>query len=172
MFAGLTVAENVALPLRYHREAAQSETEIQERVGAIIQMTGLEEWAGHTARNLGASWHPRVGLARALALAPEVLLLDEPLAGLEVRHRRWWLGFLDALAAGHALMRGRALTLITTTTDFGEWLEHGRQFAEVRGQSWRALEGRDQAGESDRLRAATGSAGGEPPAPAPAIQSP
>ncbi len=169
MFEGLTVAENIALPLRYHRDWEHSEAKLQETVGAILQMTGLEEWTSHTASRLGANWHPRVGLARALALGPEILFLDEPLAGLEQRHRRWWLDFLDQLAAGTVPTEGRPVTLVASTNDFGEWIERARQFALIEGPRWRVLEGRKQAAECDRAYLTPASSDADPPEPAPAI---
>lgn len=119
MFEGLSVAENVALPLCYHRE--WTEEEATERVRAVLQATELESEAGATAQALGWGWQPRVGLARALALNPEVLFLDEPLSGLEARDRHWWRKFLNTLSEGSALTEGRKMTIVVATNDFGLW---------------------------------------------------
>jgi ABC-type transporter Mla maintaining outer membrane lipid asymmetry ATPase subunit MlaF len=119
MFAELTVAENVALPIRYHRNC--TEEEAGERVDAILEATELAGEAQSTAQNLGFGRQQRVGLARALALAPEILFLDEPLSGLEARDRQWWRKFLNTLWEGIPLSQGRKVTMIATTNDFGPW---------------------------------------------------
>jgi len=68
-------------------------------------------------------------LARALILKPEVLLLDNPLAGLGARHRHWWLHFLNQLWQGHEFSGGKPLTIAVSTDDLRLW-EHGqRRFA-------------------------------------------
>ena len=127
LFHDLTVAENVALPLRYHHNLSRAEGTVA--VGELLECTELTPWAQSTPGILGRSWQKRAGLARALALQPEVLLVDDPLAGLDPRHVHWWLGFLDQLSKGHPLMHGRPLTLVVTTGDFHTWKGHARQFA-------------------------------------------
>ena len=127
LFNHLTIAENVALPLCYHHNL--SRTEGVAAVGELLERTELTQWAGSAPGKLGRSWQKRAGLARALALEPEVLLVDNPLAGLDPRQVHWWLGFLDQLSKGHRLMHGRPVTLVVTTADFHPWKGHARQFA-------------------------------------------
>ena len=50
-------------------------------------------------------------------LQPEVLLVDNPLGGLDSRHAAWWLNFLEQLCAGHSLHDGQPMTVIVTTDD-------------------------------------------------------
>ena len=133
----LTVAENVALPLRYHYNLDRSEAEAA--VGELLAGTELTPWAKSTPGALGRSWQKRVGLARALALRPEVLLVDNPLGGLDPQHMRWWLGFLDRLAKGHNLMQGRPVTLVITTADFQPWKGQARQWAVLRNGGFEVL---------------------------------
>ena len=133
----LTVAENVALPLRYHRNL--SPTEVTARVNELLKHTELAPWADSTPGNLGRSWQKRAGLARALALEPEVLLVDSPLAGLDPRHVHWWLGFLDQLSQGHRVLQGRPVTLVVTAADFRPWKGHARRFAALRNRGFVVL---------------------------------
>ena len=133
----LTVAENVALPLRYHRNLAHEEIELAVR--AMLEATGLLPWASNTPGTLPRPWRKRAGLARALMLKPEVLLVDGPLGGLDLRHADWWLGFLDQLAHGQALLDGRSVTLVVTADAFLPWRNHARQFAVLAGQRFSVL---------------------------------
>jgi putative ABC transport system ATP-binding protein len=144
LFNHLTVFENVALPLRYHRNltCAAAETEVQE----ILEALELGPWADSTPGALGRNWQKRVGLARALALKPEVLLVDNPLANLDLRHIHWWLGFLDSLSKGHKLLQGRPMALVVTSADLHPWKNRARQFAVLKNHrltvlgTWAQLE--------------------------------
>ena len=133
----LTLAENVALPLRYHLE--DEEAEPTERIEALVALTGLEPWAGQRPAEVSRNWQQRFGLARALALKPELLLLDDPLSGLDPRDAAWWIEKLEALAAGHPLLDGRPLTLVVTTNDLRPWRGSARQFALLQDRSFVVL---------------------------------
>jgi ABC-type transporter Mla maintaining outer membrane lipid asymmetry ATPase subunit MlaF len=133
LFNHLNVAGNVALPLRYHRDLSCAD--VAAAVTELLECTQLSPWAESTPGDLGRSWQKRAGLARALALQPEVLLLDNPLAGLDPHHAHWWLGFLDQLSKGHSLMRNRPMTLVVTAADFRPWKGHARQFAVLRNRA-------------------------------------
>jgi ABC-type transporter Mla maintaining outer membrane lipid asymmetry ATPase subunit MlaF len=137
LFNHLTLAENIALPLCYHHNLSRSEA--AAAVSELLECTGLTPWAESTPGALGRSWQKRAGLARALALKPEVLLVDNPLAGLDPRHVHWWLSFLDQLSKGHSLMQGRPMTLVVTTADSHSWQGHARQFAVLRNHSFAVL---------------------------------
>lgn len=130
----LTLAENVALPLRYHLESEEAEP--AGRIEALIALTGLEPWAGSRPAEVSRNWQQRFGLARALALKPELLLLDDPLSGLDPRDAAWWIEQLEALAAGHPLLDGRPLTLVVTGNDFRPWRGSARQFALLQDRSF------------------------------------
>jgi ABC-type transporter Mla maintaining outer membrane lipid asymmetry ATPase subunit MlaF len=144
LFNHLTVWENVALPLRYHRNLTVAEA--APHVQPLLAAMELEPWAQSTPGALSRNWQKRVGLARALMLKPEVLLLDSPLAGLDLRHTNWWRAMLDQLSLGHALLEGRPLTLVVTTADLRPWKGRACRFATLRERrfsvlgSWEQLE--------------------------------
>jgi putative ABC transport system ATP-binding protein len=128
LFNQLTVAENVALPLRYQNDSL-SETETANAVEALLEMLELTPFANSTPVNLATNWRQRAALARALILKPELLLLDQPLGGLGMRHRQWLSQFLDQLWRGHAYFGGRPMTIVATTDDLRFWAQPERKFA-------------------------------------------
>jgi ABC-type transporter Mla maintaining outer membrane lipid asymmetry ATPase subunit MlaF len=144
LFNQLTIAENAALPLQYQKNftAAEAAREAQ----TLLEMMELTPLADVTPSNIAANWRQRVALARALILKPEVLLLDNPLAGLGARHLQWWLRFLDELSRGHEWFGGRPMTIVVTTDDLRPWQNSQRKFALLRDKkfiplgSWNEVE--------------------------------
>jgi len=81
LFDSMSVGENIAFPLTRH--TAKSPREIRERVTECLEMVRLPGIEAKRPSELSGGMRRRVGFARAIALAPEILLFDEPTTGLD-----------------------------------------------------------------------------------------
>lgn len=85
LFPHLRVADNVAYGLRARR---LPRAQVRARVAEMLEMVGMESHARKLPRELSGGQQQRIAIARALAIRPDVLLLDEPLSALDARMRQ------------------------------------------------------------------------------------
>ena len=113
LFPNMTVAQNIGFGLRVRKE---SESAVKERVQEMVNLIGLEKHANKYPYQLSGGQQQRVSLARALAIRPEVLLLDEPLSALDAKIR------VSLRAEIRAIQKRLGITAIFVTHDQEEAL--------------------------------------------------
>jgi len=112
-----TVAGNVALVL----EDRLPHAERDRRVAEVLALTGLADFAHAWPRQLSGGMRQRVGIARALAVRPAGLLMDEPLSALDAQTRGLLLGEFAAL------IERTGITTIYVTHNLAEAVRFGQQ---------------------------------------------
>jgi glycine betaine/proline transport system ATP-binding protein len=120
LFPHMTVAENAAYGLKIRGMGAE---ERREKALRALEMVGLRGWADSPPENLSGGMKQRVGLARGLAVDPEILLMDEPFSALDplIRH--------DMQKELLELQKKLEMTVIFITHDLHEALLVGSQIA-------------------------------------------
>ena len=111
LFPTMTVWDNIAFSLKL---AKKPKEEIEERVDEILEMIQLSDQAWKRPNQLSGGQKQRVAIARALVDRPQVLLLDEPLAALDLKLRQHMLLELDTI---HDQV---GITFLYVTHDQGE----------------------------------------------------
>jgi len=120
LFPHRRVLENVAYGLEVQGMAKKAR---QERATQMLELVGLSGWEQHFPRQLSGGMQQRVGLARALAVDPDILLFDEPFSALDPLIRR---DMQDELITLRTKMNK---TIIFITHDFAEALRLGDHIA-------------------------------------------
>ena len=111
LFPTMTIWDNIAFSLRL---AKKPKAEIEESVDAILEMIRMSDHAWKYPSQLSGGQKQRVAIARALVDRPQVLLLDEPLAALDLKLRQHMLLELDTI---HDQV---GITFVYVTHDQGE----------------------------------------------------
>ncbi len=164
-----TVAENVALPLEHHPISAD---ERKARVADALARVNLTDFASAYPRQLSGGMKQRASIARALAVNPAVLLMDEPLSALDAQTRELLMDDLirlwnetrftavyithnlsEAVRLGHRVVvlsrrPGRIRDIVTIDIPIAERSEGQPELAEVSARLWSLI--REEAAEADR----------------------
>ena len=132
LFPTMTVWDNIAFSLKL---AKKPKVEIEERVDAILEMIQLSDQAWKYPSQLSGGQKQRVAIARALVDRPQVLLLDEPLAALDLKLRQHMLLELDTI---HDQV---GITFLYVTHDQGEAMSLSDRIAVINKGTVEQLDG-------------------------------
>jgi len=167
-----SVAGNVALPLEGRLPAAT----IRARVAEMLALTGLSDFADAWPRELSGGMRQRVGIARALAVRPACLLMDEPLSALDAQTRALLLeefaalitragtttvyvthNLAEAVRLGHQIVvmsrrPGRVRAVVRVARPLGERLAGDPDLAQTAEHLWALIRDDAAAAERERVR--------------------
>lgn len=141
LFDSISVAENVAFPLRRHTR--KSEKEIRDIVHEKLKEVELDKDGVKMPAELSGGMQKRAGLARALALDPELLLIDEPSSGLDQ------ITSSEIYELLLQLKKNRKTTLVVVTHDVVGAREFADEFAVLDQGRIAACGSADQLADSD-----------------------
>ena len=88
LFRHMSAAENIAFGLKVRGRERPSRAEIEARVAELLRLVQLEQYGKRRPNQLSGGQRQRIALARALAVDPRILLLDEPFGALDARVRK------------------------------------------------------------------------------------
>jgi phospholipid/cholesterol/gamma-HCH transport system ATP-binding protein len=134
LWSSMSAAENVALPLQMFTTLPVPS--IQALVGVKLSLVGLQSGRDGMPSTLSGGMRQRVGLARALALDPQVLFLDEPSAGLDPTSAKRFDDLIRDLRNGFGVtvvMVSHELPSLFDICDDGVFLDAGRKTATAHG---------------------------------------
>jgi molybdate/tungstate transport system ATP-binding protein len=120
LFPHLSVLNNITYGLRYHKTDPKAS---RKRVTRLMEQLGLQSLAQRSIHNLSGGEKQRIALARALAVNPSVLLLDEPLSALDPNFRE------DIREMLKKLHQEVETTFLMVTHDFAEAMFLGQRMA-------------------------------------------
>ncbi|HEY8278908.1 MAG TPA: ATP-binding cassette domain-containing protein [Bdellovibrionota bacterium] len=106
LFDSMTVKENLAYPLVEHTDL--SDAQMEEKISAMLELIKMQGSENLLPASLSGGMQKRVGLARAIILEPEVILYDEPTAGLDPLNTKNLIEIMDKLRS-----HGRSAIFVT-----------------------------------------------------------
>jgi branched-chain amino acid transport system ATP-binding protein len=145
VFAGYTALENLLLAAHLNaginflqtvfttRHARRRENEIRTKAEEVLELVGIQQLAGSTAGSLAHGHKRMLGIAIALMCQPRLLLLDEPLAGMNVAEvdetlaliRKLWDGGLTTLLIEHNMRAAMSVCQRFLVLSFGKKIAEG-----------------------------------------------
>ena len=146
LFGLMTAQENLLVAMHSHLKSGitstilrtpkqrKEEREAEEKAQEILDFAGVGKWTHEFARNLSYGDQRRLEVARALALNPKVLLLDEPTAGMNAQESQVFIDFINKLVSErdiavmlieHDMKVVMALSQRITVLDQGEKIAEG-----------------------------------------------
>ncbi|MFC0525742.1 energy-coupling factor ABC transporter ATP-binding protein [Pontibacillus salicampi] len=126
-FVGTTVVDDVAFGLENHGVPRE---EMIERINSSLEAVGMTEYKNHEPHRLSGGQKQRVAIASVLAVAPEMIILDEATAMLDPYGRR------EIMSTIHHLRSQRDVSVVTITHDVNEVTLADRVIVMNKGEIW------------------------------------
>lgn len=145
LFGLMTAEENVMVAMHSHLKSGmlstifhtpkqqREERESRERARELLDFVGIGKWAGEYARNLSYGDQRRLEVARALGLKPDILLLDEPTAGMNPQESATFVDFVHRVRDAQdvaILLIEHDMSVVMTVSERITVLDRGEKIAE------------------------------------------